>query len=120
MRLSYGPRWLLGIALFVLGILPAFAWQDGSGKPYEGWPHISKNIPRLQYANDPVSPVTVTYLSYRITTAISAEQDGAGSGGQIVDITVQNIKSGKTLKFGDQWAGGRILENYNDYPQIEV
>jgi hypothetical protein len=50
----------------------------------------------------------------------AAYQGYGGSGGNVFDVTVEDRKTGETLKFGDSMISERLLEIYHGYPQLEI
>lgn len=88
-----------------------FGWEMGApDKAYEGWPNI---------VVDPSCP-TAKYQHFRISVAPADDQTDSGTGGQVMDIKIKDTRSGKVLTIEEQGVGWRVLEKYNDYPQIEV
>ena len=99
-------------ALFaILSPIGCLGWQIGPpGKPYEGWPKI---------VVDPSGPVA-TYEHFRVSIAAAADQTDSGTGGEVSDIKIKNMRSGKVLTIEVQCVGWRVLEKYKGYPQIET
>lgn len=101
---------LFCIAALAFTCADVHGWTGVSGKPYEGWPKVEKEM---------ISP-TMTDGHFRIKVVKATDQSGGGTGGAIFDLNVENMRTGKTLQIEGQSVGTRILETYHGYPQIEI
>ena len=68
----------------------------------------------------PAKVDTVNIHGFKITVRDSKDQSGGGTGGGMVDITIQNIRSGAKRTEWEQGVGIRILEFYKGWPQFEI
>jgi hypothetical protein len=63
---------------------------------------------------------TVEVKGFKITVRDSKDQSEGGTGGGMVDIIVQNLKTGEKLSESEQSLGIRILEFFKGWPQFEI
>ena len=63
---------------------------------------------------------TVKIHGFKITVRDSKDQSAGGTGGGMVDIVVENVRTGAERKEWEQSVGIRILEFYHGWPQFEI
>jgi hypothetical protein len=68
----------------------------------------------------PLEGDSTTIKDFKITAKESANQEAAGSGGAMYDITIQNTKTGEKRLLEDQSIGIVILDFYHGWPQLEI
>jgi hypothetical protein len=83
-----------------------------AGIATEPWPTKIMDFPTEKDA--------VTIQGFKITVRSSNDQTGAGTGGTMVDITVENLRTGAKRTEQEQTDGVAILQFYHGWPQFEL
>ena len=69
---------------------------------------------------DFTSPKPLVVQGFTITERDSPDQEGAGTGGGMCDVVVQNTHTGAKLRLHEQSVGFAALAFYHGWPQLEV